>query len=121
MSHHQPIRDAQDIARWYGSDSQFEGVCIDHVHLINRDFYRTLSNGFPVAVSEKTGVAYKVLCGHLIEVYTEDGPTDGRCGHRVETDKAGACPGHAQWRDSIGSYVDSMGMNLLDYDEDERY
>lgn len=44
------------------------------------------------------GRAYPVVCGDIIGIVTEDGPTDGRCGVPVDGDRWG-CTGHADQRD----------------------
>jgi hypothetical protein len=48
------------------------------------------------------GEAVPVVCGDIIRIHTEDGPSDGRCGLNVVGD-LGACQGHADerqgWRD----------------------
>jgi hypothetical protein len=41
------------------------------------------------------GRAYRVLCGEIIAVATEDGPSDGRCGLPVVPAGQGRCEGCA--------------------------
>ena len=43
------------------------------------------------------GKAVPVVCGDLIPIQTEDGPSDARCGANVVGD-LGACAGHAEER-----------------------
>jgi hypothetical protein len=38
--------------------------------------------------------AVPVLCGEIVEIYTEDGRMDGRCGLPVHGIDGFACPGH---------------------------
>jgi hypothetical protein len=45
------------------------------------------------------GRALPVVCGDIIEVWTEDGRMDGRCGLPVLAG-LGACEGHAQEREA---------------------
>lgn len=44
------------------------------------------------------GAAYPVLCSELVEVSTEDGPSDGRCGFLATDQEMGSCAGHAEER-----------------------
>lgn len=44
------------------------------------------------------GAAYPVLCSEVIEVLTEDGPSDGRCGALATDQELGSCAGHADER-----------------------
>ena len=52
--------------------------------------------------------AFPVVCGDIVRIDTEDGPTDGRCGRNVVGD-LGACQAHADER-----------QGWLDMDESER-
>lgn len=61
----------------YGQDWT-TGILAEHVHL-----------------AEAAGVEIDVpiLCGEIVEIWTEDGRMSGRCGTPVEPDGF-ACPGH---------------------------
>lgn len=77
----------------YGPDWT-RGVISDHERI-------AVEMGLPVRVSASGKRRYvvidhraePVLCSEVVEILTEDGPIDGRCGIPVEGD-AYACPGH---------------------------
>ena len=73
---------------------------------------RRLTGGTLVAI-DGDGFALKVLCSEVVEIRTEDGRTDGRCGHPVDAE-GWACPGHAamiaRWRGE--SEIDRWAMGL---------
>jgi hypothetical protein len=52
------------------------------------------------------GEAVPVVCGDLVPVRTEDGPSDARCGCNVVGDR-GACEGHADERDAYRAQSES--------------
>lgn len=43
--------------------------------------------------------AIPVVCGDIVRIDTEDGPSDGRCGRNLDGER-GACPAHADERDT---------------------
>jgi hypothetical protein len=101
----------QPVVGWDGYDegdeppaSEFrQGVCADHVRAAlelpgTRGVVGTLCN---YVVDEAAGgLAYPVTCAELVEVWTEDGPTDGRCGALATDREFLACEGHAAERAS---------------------
>jgi hypothetical protein len=53
------------------------------------------------------GRCLPVVCGDIIEIWTEDGRMDGRCGLPIVADR-GACAAHADERDAW------LGMSEID-------
>lgn len=55
--------------------------------------------------------SWPVLCGELVEIWTEDGRMDGRCGLQVHNNGY-ACPGHMEaiqaWRDEPYEYYEDF-------------
>lgn len=69
------------------------GVVVDHVESFVQaggSVRPTRSGGLWAVLPD--GRAYKVLCGEIIPVATEDGPSDGRCGLPVVA-ATGRCRG----------------------------
>src|ERR1041384_2432525 len=58
------------------------------------------------------GTSVPVLCGEIIEIATEDGPIDGRCGRDVRPGEFG-CPGH---HEMILSYSTSRYDYLYEWE-----
>jgi len=86
-----PTSDPYDVMGMYGPGPFRQGVLVDHLHLIPEDRIRNGQNVQWVVTDD--GRAWPVLCGEIIGIVTEDGPSDGRCGIPVEPGK-GACEGH---------------------------
>lgn len=91
-----PTSDPYDVMGMYGPGPFRQGVLDEHVYLLPEDRIREGTNVRWVITDD--GKAWPVLCGHLIPVVTEDGPTDGRCGQPADKDR-GACDGHADEMD----------------------
>lgn len=83
----------------YGQD-WVTGVLAEHVPA---DVSVYVSSNGKTFVMETKGsrVALPVLCGEIVEIYTEDGTIHGRCGQPVY-ERGIACPGHQEmieaWR-----------------------
>lgn len=92
-----------DWAGNYGQPPrQHHGVITEHVHVIMRnckdvtiDIQRatdgTTVDGYLVQGDDR----FQLLCSEVINVYTEDGPVSGRCGHPVFGDRP-VCEMHRQ-------------------------
>lgn len=82
-----------------------QGILIDRISdaLAAGALVHESPRGFLFLTGPRGGSADPVLCGDFVEIWTEDGRMDGRCGLPV---KAGdfACPGHQaernHWRNS---------------------
>lgn len=60
-----------------------------------------------------------VLCGEFVEVWTEDGPMDGRCGRpvpKVGHEAGHACEGHAMMR---AGWMNMDELERLDVEREE--
>lgn len=85
------------VAAWtghYGPDWR-RGVVSDHLHLVVVEggaTVHTSASGRRTYVTHD-GVTEPVLCSELVEVPTEDGPIEGRCGRYVVNGVT--CEGHA--------------------------
>ena len=105
----------------YGPDFDRQGVATDHVHDALDAGYvvRVAATGRTYLAPATGGTAVPVVCGELIQVFTEDGPMSGRCGLPVLNDDC-ACPGHAAqiaaWR-SQSSYDEALWERRLDEEE----
>jgi len=105
----------------YGPDFDRPGVATDHVRLALDAGYvvRVAASGRTYVAPASGGTAVPVVCGEIIQVWTEDGPTSGRCGLPVLHD-ACACPGHAEqiaaWR-SQDDYEAAQRERTLDAEE----
>lgn len=88
-----PTTAPSDFAGSYGT-SWLPGVLAEHVELFVQagGILRPRRDGGRWAVDE-TGHAVPVVCGELIQVWTEDGPQSGRCGKPATDD--GACVEHS--------------------------
>lgn len=78
------------------------GVITDHVGRAQQEGWTVhVAASGRTYISDPKGAAYPVLCGEIVHINTEDGPTDGRCGSYVYHDGI-ACPSHAsaieRWR-----------------------
>lgn len=73
------------------------GVVSDHVAWAERVGARIVRGALATWVvdDEASGRAYPVLCGDIVEIDTEDGPIDGRCGLLAVDQDELACEGHA--------------------------
>jgi hypothetical protein len=65
-----------------------QGVLAEHCHSAH---VHRLASGNRVVILDN--LTYPILCGEIVEIPTEDGLIDGRCGARVEGDNF-ACPSH---------------------------
>lgn len=73
--------DPFDLSGSYGSRPPFaQGVLVDHEHLFTG---RTSTNDAGERVLIGPHGPVSVLCGEIVEVTTEDGRSDGRCGGPV--------------------------------------
>lgn len=75
------------------------GVIVDHLRRIldAGGSTRTLASGRLVAVASDGSTA-PVVCAEVVPVWTEDGPSDGRCGGPVFGAEGFACEGHTEER-----------------------
>jgi hypothetical protein len=93
-----------DFTGAYGS-SWRTGVLVDHLGtaLEAGMLAHASPRGYAYVTGPKGGHSVPVLCGEIVEIWTEDGPTDGRCGCLVKAGE-GACPGHwagiLSWRNA---------------------
>ena len=98
----------EDLVRAYGPNWDREGIATDHVHLALRagaaEFVAPSGRAFLAPAGG--GRAVPVVCGELVLVHTEDGPTDGRCGAPVYGSDF-ACPGHAAERRGWANMTDA--------------
>lgn len=71
------------------------GLLVDHVTAFEAagGTIRTPAHGLCEYAVCPDGSTVKVVCGDIIEIRTEDGPTTGRCGLPVRAG-ASACAGH---------------------------
>jgi hypothetical protein len=89
--------DPYDVMGVYGRPGTMrQGVLVDHLHLVDESKVRTLTSTTWVVTDD--GKGWPVLCGYLIPIVTEDGPSDGRCGVPIDKD-SGFCTNHAAERD----------------------
>lgn len=78
-----------------------QGVVSDHVRAASElPGVRIVRGEFAEYVIDDAagGIAWPVLCSELIEVYTEDGVSDGRCGQVATDIDEGSCKGHGEER-----------------------
>lgn len=93
----------RDFGQAYGPDYRL-GVITDHVGQAQAAGWTVhVAASGRTYISDPKGAALPVLCGEIVRIDTEDGPTDGRCGHFVDHDDI-ACAGHAvginAWRNA---------------------
>lgn len=93
-----------DVTGAYGQDWS-QGVLAEHVGLVGNALRRVSASGRLYVYEFSAGrmaSAVPVLCGELVEIWTEDGRIDGRCGGSVYGMDGFACPGHSaqieEWR-----------------------
>ena len=102
-------RTLQDLVRLYGALPGLTGhygpygaavgIVTDHIGLaLESGCVLVLGGTAGAALRDENGNTIPVLCGELIEIYTEDGRGTGRCGRPVHVgDGRGAglvCPLH---------------------------
>lgn len=92
-------RTIDDFTGAYGQDWT-TGILAEHVHL-----------------AEQAGVEIDVpiLCGEIVEIWTEDGRIHGRCGTEVEPGGF-ACPGHT---DEINAWRNMSEWERIDVERME--
>lgn len=90
--------DAYTFSRLYGPGPFRQGVASDHVYLAERAGLEVRSTGRRSWIVDATGRTMPVLCSAIIEVWTEDGRSDGRCGAFAVD--AGYCDAHAEEADA---------------------
>lgn len=86
-----------DFTGMYGQDWT-QGVLVDHLDRATAAgmVVRTMpASRRQYVTGPRGGVAFPVVCGDLVEVWTEDGRMDGRCGLPVLAG-APACEAHAE-------------------------
>jgi hypothetical protein len=94
------------------------GVLVDHVESAREMGARVVegSHGRGYVVVGRR--AYPILCGDIVRIETEDGPSDGRCGRIAQAD--GACPVHAAQRDYWQSLSEAERV-AVEREEDARF
>lgn len=103
------IRTIDDITGLYGRYPATRGILSDHVALALEAGF-TLHTGVDGDyVKDPNGDTALVLCSEIIEIRTEDGTSDGRCGLQVLPDQW-ACEGH--WFDTQATCDHGMSAAL---------
>src|SRR5690349_6907012 len=99
------VLDAEEHIGHYGPgrrvwDEHGDGIVYDRVGVITDHVASFVEAGGSVRNGATVvwavlpdGKAHKVLCGEIIPVATEDGPSDGRCGFPVRPGEV-MCEGH---------------------------
>jgi hypothetical protein len=94
------VNTIEDLTGVYGPRYR-QGVCTDHVFHAVQDAgaqIKVLTSHRVVLTGPQGGKTYPVLCGELVNIDTEDGPVDGRCGEFAFAPKGEdgpwGCPGH---------------------------
>lgn len=97
------------LVRTYGQwgNGNRAGVVSDHLSWAVRVGARIVRGELCEYVVDENGLAYPVLCSELIEVYTEDGASDGRCGLLATDIELGSCEGHAEERRAYAELRDA--------------
>jgi len=90
-----PAPTAEQFVGNYGHDWK-PGVLAEHLQAFRAagGVVRRSRTGSGVVWAVVGIKAYPFVCGHLIQVDTEDGPVSGRCGLRAV--REGACEAHAE-------------------------
>jgi hypothetical protein len=92
-----------------------QGVCSDHMRTALELPGTRLVEGVLAAYvvdDAAGGVAYPVTCGDLIEIRTEDGLSDGRCGLLATDREAYQCEGHAAERRAYMALTEAERAHL---------
>lgn len=85
----------EQFVGFYGNDPK-SGVLFDHLEGFDAagGIVRGAASGTGRVWAVVDGRAYPVVCSEIIEVWTEDGRSDGRCGRPIEVGPY--CEAHAE-------------------------